>query len=96
MRNAGFGLGRAVGAAVILSMALSAVGVRAASEEAGPPCSATVKDHCMEGAGSAGVAKMRHNHAARHHKHQLAMAKPAASAPAKPASATPATKPKAK
>jgi len=89
----GIKIGRTVGVAMILSMALSAVAVRAETE-AGPPCSATVKDHCMEGA-SSGMAKMRHKQVVRHRKHQMAMAKPAASAPAKAAHATPA-KPKAK
>jgi hypothetical protein len=81
MRNARIQLLRATGAAAILSMALSAVAARAESES-GPPCSATVKDHCIEGA-SAGMAKMRHKHVV-HHKHQVAMAKSTASAPAKP------------
>jgi hypothetical protein len=92
MRAAGFQIGRTIGVAIILSMALSAVAVRAEGES-GPPCSATVKDHCMEGA-SGGMARMRHRHAV-HHKHHMAMAKPAAPAPAKPAPAAPA-KPKAK
>jgi hypothetical protein len=89
---------------MILAMALSAVGAGAAGETAGPPCSATVKDHCMEGAaGSAGAAKS-HKHAVRHGKHKPATAKPAVAAkpaasakpaPAKP-SAAPHAKPKAK
>jgi hypothetical protein len=91
MRGAAFGLIRAIGAATILNMALSAVAVRAEGE-AGPPCSATVKDHCMESA-AGGMAKMRHKHVVRHRNHRTAMAKPAASAPAKPAAAA---KPKAK
>jgi hypothetical protein len=81
---------------LILGIALSAVGARAA-EEAGPPCSATVKDHCIEGASSS--AGKWHKHVARHHKRKMAMAKPAASAPAKaavPAPAKPVAKPKGK
>ena len=93
MRGAGFTIGRAIGAAAILSMALSAAAVRAEGEM-GPPCSATVKDHCMEGgAGSSGMAKMHRKHAVRHHKHQTAMASTKA-APA--AAAKPAAKPKGK
>lgn len=85
----GIQIGRTIGVAVILSMALSAVAVRAEGET-GPPCSAAVTDHCIEGA-SSGMAKMRHKHVVRHRKHQMAMAKPAASVPAKPA-AKPKTK----
>ena len=94
MRGAGSGIGRAVRAAVIFTMPLSAIAARAASEDAGPPCSATVRDHCMEG-GAAGSAKIRHKHVARHHKPQMAMAKSAGSVAAKPASPASA-KPKAK
>lgn len=94
MRSDTLGLGRAVAVAMLLSMALSAVAARAASEAAGPPCSATVKDHCMEGASSR-VATMRHKHVVRHHKPQTVMAKPASLGPSKPV-ATAAVKPKAK
>ena len=82
MRHRGLGLGRAIGAAVILGMALSAVGARAADETSGPPCSATVKDHCIEGASGGGA--MGHKHVVHHRKHKATAAKPAP-APVKPA-----------
>jgi len=91
MRAMGFALVRSVGAAAILSMALSAAAVRAEGET-GPPCSATVKDHCMEGMSSA-MAKLRHKPVVHHRKHRMAMAKPAASAKPAPSAAA---KPKAK
>jgi hypothetical protein len=96
MRHGGIRLGRAIGAVAILSMALSAVSARAADEMSGPPCSATVKDHCIEGASGEGAKS--HKHAVHHRKHKAATTKaaaPAKPAPAKPAAAAPA-KPKAK
>jgi hypothetical protein len=90
MQGAGLGLGRALGAAMIFSLALSAVAVRAEGEM-GPPCSATVKDHCMEG--GAGAVKTWHKRVVHHRKHQTAMA---TTKPTPAPAAKPAAKPKGK
>ena len=85
MRVATRAVAQAIGTAAVMGLALSAIAVRAEGEGAGPPCSATVKDHCMEGA-SSGRAMMR-KHAVRHRKHHMAMAN-AVPASAKAATAT--------